>query len=67
VLKKFRDSSRSDGSGEKGNSRLPRGLSGEAVEYDMAGVTSEAEAQELIEFTVELRSEVLHWRSVALA
>jgi hypothetical protein len=37
------------------------------VEYDMAGVTSEAEAQELIEFTVELRSEVLHWRSVALA
>jgi hypothetical protein len=27
----------------------------------MAGVTSEAEAQELIEFTVELRSEVLHW------
>lgn len=31
------------------------------VEYDMAGVTSQTEAAELIEFTAELRGEVLVW------
>jgi len=34
------------------------------VEYDMAGVTSETEARELIEFTVELRVEVLQWLGI---
>jgi hypothetical protein len=31
------------------------------VEYDMAGVTSDAEAAELVKFTRELRTEVLAW------
>ena len=31
------------------------------VEYDMAGVTSQTEAAELIEFTAGLRGEVLTW------
>ena len=31
------------------------------AEYDMAGVVSESEALELIEFTNQLRTEVLYW------
>jgi len=31
------------------------------VEYDMAGVVSESEAIELIEFATEFRTEVLNW------
>ena len=31
------------------------------VKYDMAGVVSESEANELIEFTTEFRTEVLDW------
>ena len=31
------------------------------VEYDMAGVASESEAIELIEFATEFRTDVLNW------